>query len=61
MGSLRMLGNKIKMKHKFTNSIRYIWPKSIKIGLIHNGQLCYSKDRDVTPMTILHKMRNIFI
>ena len=32
-----------------------------KIGLLHNGQLCYSKDRNVTPMTILHKKKNIFI
>ena len=46
---------------KFSNSIRYIWPKIIKIDLLHKGQLCYSKDRNVTPMTILHKMRNIFI
>ena len=50
-----------KNETKFSNSIRYIWTKIIKIGLLHNGHLCYSKDWNVTPMTLLHKKKNIFI
>ena len=60
-GKLKYISKQYKNETKFSNSIRYIWTKIIKIGLLHNGHLWYSKDWNVTPMTLLHKKKNIFI